>query len=55
KAPLHLTYSCYLGDDKHCGVCESCLHRRRGFKEAGVDDPTEYIFTTEITESAEMR
>ena len=43
KAPLHLTYSCYLGDDKHCGVCESCLHRRRGFKEAGVDDPTEYI------------
>ncbi|NQE05185.1 7-cyano-7-deazaguanine synthase [ANME-1 cluster archaeon GoMg1] len=42
KAPLHLTYSCYLGDDKHCSVCESCLHRRRGFKEAGVDDPTEY-------------
>lgn len=43
KAPLHLTYSCYLGDDKHCGICESCLHRRRGFKEAGVVDPTEYI------------
>ena len=43
KAPLHLTYSCYLGEDKHCGICESCLHRRRGFKEAGVEDTTEYV------------
>jgi 7-cyano-7-deazaguanine synthase len=43
EAPLHLTYSCYLGGEKHCGICESCLHRRRGFKEAGVEDPTEYI------------
>jgi len=43
EAPLHLTYSCYLGGEKHCGICESCLHRRRGFKEAGVEDPTDYI------------
>ena len=43
KAPLHLTYSCYLGEEKHCGICASCLHRRRGFKDAGVEDPTEYI------------
>ncbi len=44
EAPLHLTYSCYLGGEKHCGICESCLHRRRGFKEAGVEDPTEYVY-----------
>jgi len=44
KAPLHLTYSCYLGGEKHCGICESCLHRQRGFREAGVEDPTEYIY-----------
>ena len=43
EAPLHLTYSCYFGAEKHCGICESCLHRRRGFKEAGVEDSTEYI------------
>ena len=41
KAPLQLTYSCYLGGEKHCGICESCLHRRLGFEEAGVEDQAE--------------
>ncbi|MDD1751714.1 MAG: 7-cyano-7-deazaguanine synthase, partial [Methanotrichaceae archaeon] len=41
-APMHLSWSCYLNGDKQCGECESCKHRRRGFREAGVPDPTEY-------------
>jgi len=41
-APLHFTWSCYFGRRKHCGTCESCIHRRNGFKGAGVVDPTEY-------------
>ena len=26
----------------HCGRCDACLLRRKGFTEAGVDDPTAY-------------
>ncbi|MCE5215347.1 MAG: 7-cyano-7-deazaguanine synthase QueC [Methanobacterium sp.] len=38
NAPLELTYSCYMGGNVHCGVCESCIRRRRAFKLAGVSD-----------------
>ena len=39
-----LTLSCYDPDVKGraCGGCDSCLLRRRGFKEAGISDPTRY-------------
>ncbi|MCD7781692.1 MAG: 7-cyano-7-deazaguanine synthase QueC [Methanosphaera sp.] len=42
-SPVELSYSCYKGMDKHCGVCESCKRRRRAFIEADLHDPTEYI------------
>jgi len=42
-APLEMSWSCYLEGPKHCGRCESCQHRQRGFREAGADDPTEYM------------
>ena len=42
NAPMKLSYSCYTGHNKHCGVCESCMRRKRGFKDAGLQDPTEY-------------
>jgi len=39
-----LTISCYDPDEKgsSCGFCDSCLHRKKGFAEAGVKDPTPY-------------
>jgi 7-cyano-7-deazaguanine synthase len=39
-----LTHSCYDPDDagRACGKCDSCLIRKKGFKEAGVKDPTIY-------------
>ncbi|MSQ31781.1 MAG: 7-cyano-7-deazaguanine synthase QueC [Dehalococcoidia bacterium] len=39
KAPIELTWSCYQGSAKPCGVCDSCVLRAKGFKEAGVKDP----------------
>ncbi|WP_292885078.1 7-cyano-7-deazaguanine synthase QueC [Methanobrevibacter sp. UBA212] len=35
-APMELSYSCYKGDDKPCGVCESCVRRKRAFKKLNI-------------------
>ncbi len=42
NAPMELSYSCYKGDEKHCGVCESCVRRKRAFKLANVKDLSDY-------------
>lgn len=42
NAPFHLTWSCYKNIENACGVCDSCLLRLRGFREAGVKDPIDY-------------
>jgi 7-cyano-7-deazaguanine synthase len=41
-APLHLSYSCYMGGDEHCGACESCMRRKRAFYKSGIVDRTIY-------------
>ena len=42
-APLELTWSCYRNEEKACGKCESCVLRRRGYKELGIEDPIKYV------------
>lgn len=40
-----LTHSCYDPDPdgRSCGSCDSCLLRLKGFAEAGLTDPVDYI------------
>ncbi|MBI3871967.1 MAG: 7-cyano-7-deazaguanine synthase QueC, partial [candidate division Zixibacteria bacterium] len=52
--PFALTVSCYQPrEDKldfpplACGICDSCIIRRRAFDAAGVDDPIEYAIAPE--------
>lgn len=40
--PYHLTWSCYVGGEQHCGVCPTCRARKDAFKRAEAHDPTEY-------------
>ena len=39
-----LSWSCYdpTDDGRHCGLCDSCRLRSRGFEESGIADPTLY-------------
>ena len=41
---LSLTYSCYdpTPEGLACAECDSCLLRRKGFREAGIKDPIRY-------------
>jgi 7-cyano-7-deazaguanine synthase len=41
-APLALTWSCYAGEERACGRCDSCALRLRAFREAGARDPIPY-------------
>lgn len=41
--PLEFTFSCLRPvGGRHCGHCNKCAERQRGFAQAGVEDPTEY-------------
>ena len=43
--PFRLTHSCYdpATDGRACGLCEACVLRRQGFRDAGMEDPTIYV------------
>ena len=43
RMPLQHTFSCiHPVRGRHCGRCNKCAERQRGFAEAGMDDPTPY-------------
>lgn len=43
KLRLEKTWSCYNGNDIHCGTCSTCRERILAMKGAGIVDKTPYI------------
>ena len=43
KVPYEKTWSCYKGNELHCGKCGTCVERQEAFKLADVSDPTQYV------------
>jgi 7-cyano-7-deazaguanine synthase len=52
-----LTTSCYdpTPDGRACGECDSCLLRAKGFREAGMPDPTHYVCHPERSRGIPLR
>ena len=42
------TWSCYKGQEIHCGTCGTCVERREAFTLAGLKDPTTYASTAPL-------
>lgn len=42
KDNIFLTWSCYNNGENHCGKCVSCIERMNIFKEAEIEDLTQY-------------
>lgn len=42
--PLHLSRTCVKNFDIECGDCPTCWDRRKGYKKAGIVDPTPYKY-----------
>ena len=46
-----MTWSCYKGEDIHCGTCGTCVERREAFLLANLPDPTEYLGTPPLPQA----
>lgn len=47
EVPYKDTWSCYKGEEVHCGACPTCYARRDAFTAAGHPDPTIYASSPE--------
>jgi 7-cyano-7-deazaguanine synthase len=48
ELPLQLTFSCIDPvNEMHCGLCNKCAERQKGFQDAGIRDGTRYFALSE--------
>ncbi|MGY0020481.1 7-cyano-7-deazaguanine synthase [Streptomyces sp. cg35] len=52
SVPFEDTWTCFRGEEVHCGRCASCIERREAFTAAGVHDPTVYAASRAPSASA---
>ncbi len=50
SVPFEKTWSCYKGEELHCGRCGTCIERREAFHLAGLQDKTSYAPTAPSVE-----
>lgn len=48
EVPFELTWSCYRGEQHHCGVCSTCHDRRSAFDAADAVDPVRFASAPRI-------
>lgn len=55
KIDYRMTVSCYRSNaaGQACGTCDSCVYRKKGFKEADLEDPTRYVLNPESSHASE--
>jgi len=41
KVPIDKTWSCYIGNDDPCGLCDSCRIRDKAMNELGINKPSD--------------
>jgi 7-cyano-7-deazaguanine synthase len=44
EVPLENLWSCYEGEEKMCGLCESCLRTKRAYQKVGIWKETKMFF-----------
>lgn len=55
NVPFELTWSCYQGEDLHCGRCGTCSERAEAFALADVPDPTRYARAPQFPHAPEPK
>ncbi|MHB8598518.1 MAG: 7-cyano-7-deazaguanine synthase QueC [Ktedonobacteraceae bacterium] len=53
RAPIHLTWTCYLGNQQACATCDACQLRIAAFQQADVIDPIPYANPVDWTDCRE--